>query len=101
MPSESHYGESELRALVKRLLRSNKPRTDTPIIISTVEGDYHSSVGRVLKREGTHVQALVDAALERGRAVKIFLPKSIYVAEVEKCASHKTLFKIDLALQLN
>ena len=55
---------------MRRLLRSNRTDTDTPVIISTMETDRVSS-GRLLEREGGRILALVDVALERERAVKV------------------------------
>ena len=50
--------DSQLQRLVDRLLRSNKPETDTPVVISTVGGEYCSSVGRLLEREGGRCRLL-------------------------------------------
>src|ERR1019366_9028441 len=78
MRSRRRIRDSQLQKLVRRLLRSNRPETDTPVIISTTEGDYCSSVGRLLERVGARVSALVDIALERERAVTVFLPENSY-----------------------
>ena|ERR1700681_1033133 len=87
MSSRRRIPDSQLQKLVHRLLRSNRPETDTPVIISTVGGDYCSSVGRLLKREGGRVSALVDIPLEREREVTVFLPENAYVAEGTNCAA--------------
>lgn len=60
--------DSQLQMLVRRLLRSNRPDTDTPVIISTMEGGYCSLVGRLLERGGARVSALVDIAFANKRA---------------------------------
>jgi hypothetical protein len=83
---------------VDRLLRSNKPETDTPVVISTVGGDYCSSVGRLLEREGGRVSALVDIPMERECEVTVFLPENAYVAEVTNCVAQGNQFRIELIL---
>ena len=98
MSSRRRIPNSQLQKLVHRLLRSNRPETDTPVIISTVGGDYCSSVGRLLKREGGRVSALVDIPLEREREVTVFLPENAYVAEVTNCAENGKQFTIELVL---
>jgi len=90
--------DSQLHQLVRRLLRTNQPDTDTPVIISPMEGEYFSSVGRLLERSHGHVWALVDQALERERAVTVFLPENAYVAEVMKCTAHGEQFNVELEL---
>jgi len=90
--------DSQLHQLVRRLLRTNQPDTDTPVIISPMEGEYFSSVGRLLGRSHGHVSALVDQALERERAVTVFLPENAYVAEVMKCTAHGEQFNVELEL---
>ena len=89
---------SQLHRLVRRLLRTNQPDIDTPVIISPVEGKYYSSVGRLLQREHGRVSALVDQALELERAVTLFLPENAYVAEVVKCEAEGKQFTVDLIL---
>jgi len=74
--------DNQLQKLVDRLLQSNKPETDTPIMISTIGGEYRSSVGRPLERAGALVSAVVDLPLEKEREVTVFLPENAYVAEV-------------------
>lgn len=76
MRSRRSIPDSQLQKLVRRLLRINRPDTDTPVMISTMDGDYCSSVGRLLQRGGARLSALVDIALERERAVKVFLPEN-------------------------
>jgi len=98
MSSRRRISDSQLQKLVHRLLRSNRPETDTPVIISTIGGAYCSSVGRLLGREGGRVSALVDFPLEREREVTVFLPESAYVAEVTNCAAHGKQFTIELIL---
>jgi hypothetical protein len=90
--------DSQLQMLVRRLLRSNQPDIDTPVIISPMEGKYYSSVGRLLERNHGHVSALVDQALELERAVTLYLPENAYVAEVVKCESQGKQFTVDLVL---
>jgi hypothetical protein len=98
MRSQSRIPNSQLHRLVRRLLRSNQPDVDTPVIISPVEGKYYSSVGRLLKRSHSRVSALVDQALELERAVTLFLPENAYVAEVVKCQAEGKRFAVDLIL---
>ncbi len=90
--------DSQLRKLVRRLLRTNSADSDTPVIISTIEGDHCSSVGRLLERGGARVSALVDTALERERAVTVFLPENAYVGEVVSCVSQGEQFTVELVL---
>jgi hypothetical protein len=90
--------DDQLHQLVRRLLRTNQPETDTPVIISPMEGTYFSSVGRLLERSHGHVSALVDQAVERERAVTVFLPENAYVAEVMKCTAHGEQFTVELEL---
>ena len=90
--------DSQLQRLVRRLLRSNQPDIDTPVIISPMEGKYYSSVGRLLQREHGRVSALVDHAIELERAVTLFLPENAYVAEVVKCQAEGKHFTVDLIL---
>jgi hypothetical protein len=91
--------DSQLQQLVRRLLRTNQPETDTPVIISPLEGEYFSSVGRLLVRSHCHVSALLDRAVERERAVTVFLPENAYVAEVMKCtAGEGEQFTVELEL---
>ena len=96
--SRRRIPDSQLQRLVDRLLRSNRPETDTPVVISTVGGEYCSSVGRLLEREGGRVSALVDIPMERECEVTVFLPENAYVAEVTNCAAHGKQFTIELVL---
>jgi hypothetical protein len=98
MRSRRGIPDSQLQKLVRRLLRSNRPETDTPVMISTIDGDYCSSVGRLLQRGGARVSALVDVALERERAVTVFLPENAYFAEVTNCVAHGEQFTVELVL---
>ena len=80
-------------------MRSNQPDVDIPVIISPMEGEYYSSVGRLLERDHGRVSALVDQALELERAVTLFLPENAYVAEVVDCQeSEGQQFRVDLVL---
>ncbi len=90
--------DSQLQQLVRRLLRTNQPDTDTPVIISPLEGEYFSSVGRLLERNHCHVSALLDRAVECERAVTVFLPENAYVAEVMKCTAEGGQFTVELEL---
>jgi hypothetical protein len=90
--------DSQLHRLVRRLLHSNRQDVDTPVIISPLEGKYYSSVGRLLARNHGRVSALVDQALERERAVTVFLPENAYVAEVVNCQAEGKQFTVDLVL---
>ncbi len=98
MRSRRRIPDSQLQKLVRRLLRSNAPDIDTPVIISTAEGDHCSSVGRLLDRGGARVSALVDVALERERAVTIFLPENAYIGEVLSCVAQGRQFTVELML---
>ena len=98
MRSRWRIPDSQLQKLVRRLLRSNRPDTDTPVIISTMEGEYCSSVGRLLERGGARVSALVDIALERERAVTVFLPENAYIGEVVSCVAQEKQFAVELIL---
>ena len=96
--SRRRIRDSQLHQLVRRLLRSNQPDTDTPVIISPTEGKYFSSVGRLLARTHGRVSARVDHALERERAVTVFLPENAYVAEVVECTAAGDQFTVELVL---
>jgi hypothetical protein len=98
MRSRRRIPDSQLQELVRRLLRSNSPETDTPVIISTAEGDYRSSVGRLLEHNGARVSALVDNAVERERPVTVFLPANAYVGEVVNCVPQGRQYTVDLIL---
>jgi hypothetical protein len=98
MRSRQKIPDSQLRKLVRRLLRTNSPDTDTPVIISTMEGDYASSVGRLLERGGARVSALVDTALDRERPVTVFLPENAYIGEVVSCRAQGEQFTVELVL---
>ncbi len=96
--SRRRVPDHQLHQLVRRLLSSNQPEIDTPVIISPLEGKYYSSVGRLLERDHGRVSALVDQALELERAVTLFLPENAYVAEVVKCRAEGKRFAVDLIL---
>jgi hypothetical protein len=98
MRSKRRISHSQLQELVRRLLRSNRPDTDTPVIISTMEGDFSSSVGRLLERGGARMSALVDIALERERAVTVFLPENAYIGEVASSVAQEKKFAVELLL---
>jgi hypothetical protein len=68
------------------------------VIISTTEGDYRSSVGRLLEHNGAWVSALVDGALERECPVTVFLPANAYVGEVVSCTPEGQQFTVELIL---
>jgi hypothetical protein len=67
-------------------------------MISTIGGEYRSSVGRLLERAGALVSAVVDMPMEREREVTVFLPDNAYLAEVSNCVPHEEQFKIELVL---
>ncbi len=90
--------DTQLHQLVSRLLQSNQPETDTPVIISPREGEYFSSVGRLLQRNHARVSALVDQELARECAVTVFLPENAYVAEVVNCQAAGKQFAVELVL---
>jgi len=96
--SRQRIPDSQLHRLVRRLLRSNQPDVDIPVIISPMEGKYYSSVGRLLERDHGRVSVLVDHAIELERAVTLFLPENAYVAEVVKCQAEGKQFTVDLVL---
>jgi hypothetical protein len=98
MRSRRRLPDSELQKLVHRLLQTNRPDTDIPVIISTMEGEYRSSVGRLLERGGARVSALVDTAVQRERAVTVFLPENAYIGEVVSCVAQNEQFAIELML---
>jgi len=98
MRSRRRIPDSQLHRLVRRLLRTNQPDVDVPVIISPMEGKYYSSVGRLLERNHGRVSALVDQAIELERAVTLFLPENAYVAEVVKCQARGKQFAVDLIL---
>jgi len=98
MRSRRRIPDSQLQKLVNRLLRSNRPETDTPVIISTIGGDYRSSVGRLLERVGGRVLALVDIPVEREREVTVFLPENAYVGEIVSCVAKGKQFTVELVL---
>ena len=89
---------SQLHKLVRRLLRNNNSEADTPVIISTMEGDCRSSVGRLLERVGARVSARVDMDLERERAVTVFLPEHANIGEVLSCVAQGRNFTVELLL---
>jgi hypothetical protein len=80
-----------------RLLQNNKPETDSPVMISTIGGEYRSSVGRLLERAGALVSVVVDMPMERECEVTVFLPENAYVAEVSNCVAYGEHFKIELS----
>jgi hypothetical protein len=98
MRSKRRISHRQLQKLVRRLLRSNRPDTETPVIISTMEGDFCSSVGRLLERGGARMSALVDVALEQERAVTVFLPEHAYIGEVVSCVAQEKKFTVKLIL---
>ena len=98
MRSRRRLPDSELQKLVHRLLQTNRPDTDIPVIISTMEGEYRSSVGRLLERGGARVSALVDTAVQRERAVTVFLPENAYIGEVVSCVAQNGQFTVELML---
>jgi hypothetical protein len=98
MQSKRRIPDSQLRGLVNRLLRSNQPDAEAPVIISTMEGDYSPSVGRLLERGGARVSALVDVALQRDCAVTVFLPENAYIGEVVSCEAQGSQFNVELVL---
>jgi hypothetical protein len=98
MRSRRRIPDSQLQELVRRLLRSNGPAADTPVIISTAEGEYRSSVGRLLEHTGARVSALVDNALDLERPVTVFLPANAYLGEVVNCVPEGGQFSIELVL---
>jgi len=98
MRSRRRVPDSQLQKLVRRLLQSNRPETDTPVIISTTEGDYRSSVGRLLEHKAARVLVLVDNALEREREVTVFLPADAYIGEVVSCVPQGEQFTVELVL---
>ena len=98
MGSKRRIPDSQLQRLVDRLLQTNKPEIDIPVIISTMGGEYRSSVGRLLERAGGLVSALVDLPLERACEVTVFLPENAYVAEVTNCVARGMQFTVELVL---
>jgi len=98
MRSRRRVPDSQLQKFVQRLLQSTKPDVDVPVIISTMEGAYCSSVGRLLERQGGRVSALVDVALEPECAVTVFLPENAYLGEVLSCAAQGERFAVELVL---
>src|SRR5262245_59086375 len=98
MRSKRRVPDSQLQELVDRLFQSKRSEADAPVIISTAEGDYRSSVGRLLAQKRARLSALVDVALERERAVTVFLPADAYVGEVTSCESHGDRFTVELVL---
>ena len=98
MRSRRRIPDSQLQMLVDRLLQTNKPEIDTPVIISTIGGAYRSAVGRLLERAGGLVSALVDLPLERESEVTVFLPDNVYVAEVTNCVAQENQFTVELEL---
>jgi hypothetical protein len=98
MRSRQRIPDNQLRNLACRLLRVNRMDIDTPVIVSTMEGDQCCSVGRLLDRGGARVSALMDTALERARAVTIFLPENSYVGEIRSCVPQGDQFTVELGL---
>jgi|HubBroStandDraft_5_1064220.scaffolds.fasta_scaffold187710_2 hypothetical protein len=98
MPSRLKAPDSQLRTLVRRLLRTNRPDSDIPVIIATMEGEHCNAVGRLLDRGGARVSALVDTPLERERPVTVFLPENAYIGEVVSCVSDGEHFTVELLL---
>jgi len=90
--------DSQLHSLVRRLLRTNEPDVDVPVIISPTEGRYYSSVGRLLARNHGRVSALVHQALQPKRAVTVFLPENAYLGEVVDCQVDGKQFTVELML---
>jgi hypothetical protein len=67
-------------------------------MISTIGGEYRSSVGRLLERAGALLSVVVDMPMERECEVTVFLPENAYVAEVSNCVAYEEHFKIELVL---
>ena len=72
MRSRRRVSDGQLQKLVRRLLGTNRRNEDTPVVISTLEGTYCASVGKLLERAGARVKALVDTALVAESAVTVF-----------------------------
>src|SRR5579863_9559434 len=98
MQSRRRIPDRQLQKLARRLLRSNRPETDTPVIISTTEGRSYASVGRLPEREVARASAPVDLALERESEVTVFLPENAYIGEVLSCAAHGQFYTVELLL---
>jgi hypothetical protein len=90
----------QLQRLVRRLLRSNKSKSDTPVIISGVHAGNESaiSIGRVLARTGGRVSVLVDTALECSSPITVFLSEHVYLAEVVNCVPKGAKYTVELLL---
>lgn len=98
MPSRRRPPDSQLRAIVGRVLKNNASDSDVPVIISTLDGEYSAAVGHLLNRDGARISALVDVAMERDRAVTVFLPENAYLGEILGCAEQGKQFSIELNL---
>ncbi len=98
MRSRRRLPDGDLQRLIDRLLDHHRPNTDIPVIISTMEGEYRSSVGRLLERGGARASVLVDTPLQLERAVTVFLPENAYVGEVVGCTPSDGQFTVDLLL---
>lgn len=98
MRSRRRLPDGDLQRLVDRLLQGHRPNADVPVMISTMEGEYRSSVGRLLERGGARLSALVDTALQKERAVTVFLPENAYIGEVLNCSPRDGQFTVDLLL---
>ena len=57
-------------------------------------------VGKLLKRTGSRILAVMDAGLEKGQAVTVFLPGYTHVAEVTRCTRQAERFRIELHVGL-
>jgi hypothetical protein len=97
--SRGKIPDDQLQQLVRRLLRSNKPKNATPVIITgPLAGKRVLSVGRLLDCNGAWVAALVDLPLEPQSAVTVFLPANAYLAEVVSCTGERKRFRVELQL---
>ncbi len=90
--------ESQIQEIVRCLLQISRPDIDTPVIVSTREGNRCCSVGRLLEREGAWVSAIMDVALEGTLPVTLFLSEGVYVGEVTGCVAQGDEFTIELGL---
>jgi hypothetical protein len=101
MRSRRRVPDNQLQEFVCRLLQINSPKTDAPVMISSTEGDYCSSVGHIVEHKGARISAIVDNELERERPVTVFLPTNACVGEVVSCVPQGERFSVELVLLQN
>ena len=96
--SPKRISDSQLQKLATRLIRSNRSTGDTPVIIAEPPERAPIATGRLLKRDGAWVTVLVDNPVRSRDALRVFLPRNVYLAEAVSCVAQGTTFRVELVL---